>query len=145
MKRQVGIWMNSDKAVLINLRDGKEEQVQTIESDIEAHPHNPGENKQSARAGTILLDVDKKQTHRKNHQMHEYFEKIMHSIASDTSDIYIFGPANTKKHFEKELKKHSTYSSKKLEVESADKMTHPQMIAKVKQHFTHNGNGKHKS
>jgi len=143
MKRQVGIWMNTDKAVLVNLLDGKEENVQTIESEIEARPHNPGDNKPGARAGTILLDVDKKKTHRKNHQMHEYFEKVMDSIKSEANEIYIFGPANTKKHFEKEVRKSSKLNPEKLEVESADKMTQPQLIAKVKDHFVHNGNGKH--
>ncbi len=143
MKRQVGIWMNTDKAVLVNLLDGKEENVQTIESDIEARPHNPGDNKPGARSGTILLDVDKKKTHRKNHQMHEYFEKVMDSISPDTDEIYLFGPANTKKHFEKELKKNSKINPQKLEVESADKMTQPQLIAQVKNHFIYNGNGKH--
>ena len=143
MKRQVGIWMNTDKAVLVDLLDGKEENVQTIKSEIEARPHNPGDNKPAARAGTILLDVDKKKTHRKNHQMHEYFEKVMDSIKSEANEIYIFGPANTKKHFEKEVRKSSKLNPQKLEVESADKMTQPQLIAKVKDHFVHNGNGKH--
>lgn len=142
MKRQVGIWMNTDKAVLVSLLNGKEEKVQTIESDVESRAHNPREEKPGSRTGTVLMDVDKKMTQRKNHQMHDYFEKVMNSITSEAGEIYLFGPANTKKHFEKELKKHPGYSSKKLEVESADKMTQPQMIARVKHHFVHNGNHK---
>ena len=142
MKRQVGIWMNTDKAVLVSLLNGKEEKVQTIESEVEAHAHNPRESKPGAKTGAVLMDLDKKMTQRKNHQLHDYFEKVMHSINSDTGEIFIFGPANTKKHFEKELKKHSQFSSKKLEIESADRMTQPQMIAKIKKHFTNNG---HKS
>ena len=142
MKKQVGIWMNTDKAVLVSLLNGKEENIQTIESEIESRSHNPREMKPGSRTGTVLMDVDKKMTQRKNHQMHEYFEKVMHSIASDTGEIYIFGPANTKKHFEKELKKHAQFNALKLEIESADKMTQPQMVAKIKQHFVHNGSHK---
>jgi hypothetical protein len=140
MKKQVGIWINTDKAVLVSLLNGKEEKVQTIESDIESRPHNPREMKPSSRTGTVLLDMNKKMTLRKNQQMHQYFERILHSITSDTGEIYIFGPANTKKHFKKELKKHPLHCSKKLEIEPADKMTQPQMIAKIKKHFVqHNG------
>ncbi len=142
MKKQVGIWMNTDKAVLVSLLNGKEENIQTIESEIESRSHNPREMKPGSRTGTVLMDVDKKMTQRKNHQMHEYFEKVMHSIASDTGEIYIFGPANTKKHFEKELKKHAQFNALKLEIESADKMTQPQMVAKIKQHFVPNGSHK---
>jgi len=140
MKKQVGIWMNTDKAVLVSLLNGKENEIQTIESAVESRSHNPREMKPGSRTGTVLMDVDKKMTQRKNHQMHNYFEKVMHSISSDTGEIYIFGPANAKKHFEKELKKHSQFNSLKLEIESADKMTQPQMVAKIKQHFERNGN-----
>jgi hypothetical protein len=142
MKRQVGIWMNTDKAVLVSLMNGKEDGIQTIESDIESRSHNPREMKPGSRTGTVLIDIDKKMTQRKNHQMHNYFEKVMHSITSDTGEIYIFGPSNTKKHFEKELKKHSHFNSLKLEIESADKMTQPQMVARIKSHFIGNGNHK---
>jgi hypothetical protein len=142
MKKQVGIWMNTDKAVLVSLMNGKEEKIQTIESDVETRSHNPREMKPGSRTGSILIDVDKKMTQRKTHQLHNYFEKVIHSIASDTGEIFIFGPANTKKHFEKELKKHALFQTMKLELESADKMTQPQMIARIKNHFVKNGNHK---
>ncbi len=145
MKKQIGIWMNTDKAVLVKLLDGKEDTVQTIESNIESRPHNPREDKPGSKTGAVLLDLGKKMTHRKNHQMHDYFEKVMHSLNSDAGEIYLFGPSTTKKHFGKELKKHPEYSSKKVEVEPADKMTKPQMIAKVKKHFTNNENGNGKN
>ncbi|WP_234409097.1 hypothetical protein [Marinilabilia salmonicolor] len=99
MKKQVGIWMNTDKAVLVSLMNGKEEKIQTIESDVETRSHNPREMKPGSRTGSILMDVDKKMTQRKTHQLHDYFEKVIHSIASDTGEIFIFGPANTKKAF----------------------------------------------
>jgi hypothetical protein len=142
MKKQVGIWMNTDKAVLVNLLDGKEDKVQTIESEVESRPHNPRDEKPGAKTGSVLLDMDKKMTQRKIHQLHEYFEKVIHCITSDTGEIFLFGPANTKKHFEKELKKHPVYHDRKLDIEAADKMTQPQMIAKVKKHFLYNGNPK---
>ncbi len=140
MKRQIGIWMNTDKAVLVSLLNGKEDYIQTIESEVESRPHNPRDVKPGAKTGAVLDDVDKKMTQRKNHQMHQYFEKIISSLTPDAGEIFLFGPSNTKKHFEKELKKHPGYASKKLEVEPADKMTRPQMIAKVKKHFDSNGN-----
>jgi len=142
MKKQVGIWMNTDKAVLVSFLNGKEEEIQTIESEVESRPHNPRHEKPGSRTGTVLMDMDKKMTQRKNHQLHDYFERIMHLITSDTGEIFVFGPATTKKHFEKELKKHPEYSEKKLEVETADKMTEPQMIAKIKQHFFQNTNSR---
>ncbi|MGQ1889793.1 hypothetical protein ACT29H_05065 [Thermophagus sp. OGC60D27] len=139
MKRQVGIWMDTNKAVMVSLSDGKEEKILTIESDVELRSHNPREAKPGSRTGTVLVDVNKKMTQRKNQQLREYYEKVLQSINPDTTEIFIFGPSNTKKHFEKELKKHSLFCSVKLVTETADKMTQRQMIAKIKKHFQHNG------
>ncbi len=135
MKKQIGIWLNTDKAVLVSLLNGKQEEIQTIESDVESRTRFPGETKPNSGSGTILPSLEKRTTNRKKQQMHEYFDRILQHISHDTGEIYLFGPAETKVHFEKTLKKHPEYASKKMEIDSADKMSRAQMIAHVKKHF----------
>ncbi len=135
MKKQIGIWLNTDKAILVSLLNGKQNEIQTIESDVESRTRFPGETKPNSGSGTILPSLEKRTINRKKQQMHEYFDRILQHISRDTGEIYLFGPAETKVHFEKALKKHPNYASKKLELNSADKMSRAQMIAHVKQHF----------
>ncbi len=136
MKKQIGIWLNTEKAVLVSLLNGKQEEIQTIESKVESRPRYPGETKPNSGAGTILSGLDRKVTNRKKQQMHDYFENIMHAITDDAGEIYIFGPSSAKIHFEKELKRHPYFASKHMELDKADKMTTAQMIARVKKHFS---------
>ncbi len=133
MKRQIGIWLNSTKAVLVNLTDG-EESVKTIDSEIESRNRFPGEGKSYSRLGSMQVNPSKRLTNRKKHQLHHYFDEIIDNIG-DASNVFIFGPSKTKNLFEKELKKHHLFSHKPIETESSDRLTQKQLVAKVKDHF----------
>jgi len=133
MKKQIGIWLNTDKAVLVSLADGNES-IHTIESQIESRERFPGEGKNYSRLGSMLVNPSKKITEKRKHQLHHYFDEILHNL-EDASSIYLFGPSKTKKLFEKEMKEHHGFDQKVIEVENADKMTTNQLIAKVKDHF----------
>lgn len=133
MERQIGIWLNSTKAIMVNLNDGKES-IKTIDSDIESRTRYPGEGKNYSRLGSMQVNPSKRLTNRKKHQMHHYFNEIIQNIG-DASNVFIFGPSQTKDLFEKELKKHHLFDHKQIEIESSDRLTHNQLIAKVKDHF----------
>lgn len=135
MKREIGIWLNSTKAILVDLNNGNQS-VKTIESDIESRTRFPGEGKDFSRLGSMQVNPSKKQTNRKKHQLHHYFEEIIHNL-EDASNIFIFGPSQTKNLFEKELKKHHNFHNKLIDIENSDKLTQKQLIAKVKDHFEH--------
>lgn len=142
MKKEIGIWINSDKAVLISLNDGQNEQIITLESQIETRTRIPGEGKPFSRLGNILAETSSRLTHRRKQQMHQYFNKIIHSIDDEATALYLFGPSKAKIEFEKELKRVPLFAQKPVSVEPADKMTERQMIARVKSHFDKN-NTKH--
>lgn len=140
MKKQVGIWLDTDKAVLVSLLNGNEE-VKTIKSQIDTRLRFPGERKPGARLGTMAADPTTKITNRKKQLLHHYFNDIIHSV-SDATGILVFGPSKAKIELEKQLKKHHGFDHAHLDVESADKMTTRQLIAHVKKHFKINGNVK---
>jgi hypothetical protein len=135
MKKEIGIWLNTDKAVLISLKDGQNESVVTFESEIETRTRIPGEGKPFSRLGNILAETSSRITNRRKQQMHQYFNKIIHSLDDETKALYLFGPSNAKIQLEKELKKNPIFLHKPVIIESADKMTERQMIAQVKSHF----------
>ena len=133
MEKKVGIWLNTDKALLISLLPDSEN-ITTIESMIDTRTRFPGEGKAYHRLGAMFVNPSKKNTNRKKHQMHSYLDSIIKSI-QNASDILIFGPATAKLELEKEIKKLHQFDSKRISVVSADKMTQRQTIAFVKNHF----------
>ena len=133
MEKKVGIWLDTDKAILISLLpDG--ENITTIESMIDTRTRFPGEGKAYHRLGSMFVNPSKRNTNRKKHQMHHYLGTIIKSV-QDASDILIFGPSTTKIELEKEIKKLHDFNDKKISVVSADKMTQKQTIAFVKNHY----------
>jgi hypothetical protein len=141
MRKEIGIWLDTNKAVLVSLLNGKNENISILESEVESRTRFPGEKKPS-RVGSLLTNAENKITNRKKQQKHQYFNEIMKTIDQDTQALYLFGPSKTKIELEKELRKHQPFTHKPLVVESADKMTEKQMIAHVKSFF---GKNNHKN
>lgn len=135
MRKEIGIWLNTSKAVLVSLDNGKNENIRILESGIESRTRFPGERKPFSRLGSLLTNTSSKITNRRKQQMHQYLSKIIHEIDPDTATFYLFGPATAKIELDKELKKHQNFAQKPVIVESADKMTERQLIAHVKLFF----------
>lgn len=133
MKRQIGIWLNASKAVMVDLTDGAET-VRTFESEVESRNRFPGEGRNYSGTGAKPTNPDQRMANRKKHQLNHFFEDIKSSIG-DSKFIYLLGPSNTKKMLEKELKKHHTFDAARIDLENADKLTQNQLVAKVKEHF----------
>ncbi|MCW0483777.1 hypothetical protein [Gaoshiqia sediminis] len=133
MEKEMGVWLDSEKAFLISFNDGGES-IQKIESEVEHRVRFPGEKKEFHRLGGIVANTDKVQTERKKHQLSEYFNRVIHDI-KDADKIFLFGPSVTKEWLEKEIKKDHQLSSKLIGIENADVITERQMIARTKEFF----------
>ena len=74
--------------------------------------------------------------------LNTYYEKVI-SCLRDAESIFLFGPGEAKGELEKRIEK-DNLGDHIVGVETADKMTDPQIVAKVKEHFLHRraaGNG----
>ena len=108
MRKEIGIWLDTNKAVLVSLLDGKNENVSILESEVESRTRFPGEKKPS-RIGSLLTNAENKILNRKKQQKHQYFNEIIKTIDDDTQALYLFGPSKTKIELEKELRKHQQF------------------------------------
>lgn len=134
MEKNVGIWLDSEKAYIISLIDGREK-LEKIESNVESRVRYKGEKKSFSRIGGQLVNPQKKKTKRKKQQLQSYFQNILNKT-NDARNIYIFGPAEAKIGLTKEYKKHKRLQNKVLKVEISDNLTKNQMIAQVREVFT---------
>ena len=133
MGKQVGIWLDSEKAYIITLTNGYTA-LEKINSPVETRIRIEGERKSYSRLGGMFVNPQKKKTKRQKQQRKEYFRSII-SKAKDAEGIYIFGPSKTPKGLYKEFQQDKHLASRIYGVEACDKLTRNQMVARVKKVF----------
>lgn len=134
MKKQTGIWIDSRKAIIVTLNNGKET-VTEIESDLENRIYHDKEGDKGSFIGHQHIDSQNTFDERRKHEINNYFKEIIAKI-NDTDELYIFGPAETKTKLEHKINiEKSTLPSKLKLVETSDSMTTNQIVAKVKKFY----------
>ena len=133
MNRNVGVWIDHRKAVIVRLTDDAEE-IHAIESGMEKHVRYAG--------GT----PEDQQEHRFTNHLNEYYAKVIAAL-HDADSIFILGPGEAKGEFEKRLRAES-FGARIAGIETLDKMPYDQIAAKVREYFLHSAeqiqqNGKH--
>lgn len=134
MKKNIGVWLDTEKAYIITLENGNS-QIETIESEVETRVRFKGETKAYSRMGNQFINPAKRTTHRRRHQFKQYFENISSKL-ENAEEIYLFGPAETKVHLAKHINKNTNLNDRVRKIESEDNMTENQMIARVKEIFS---------
>jgi len=133
MKKQTGIWLDKEKAIIITL-DGDKHKITTINSDIITKERFDGEKKKFGRFGSQFLNQEKKVERRLKKQTSTYFKNILGEIIN-VDEIVLFGPANLKNELEKLISDDTVMASKLKAVKTADIMTENQMVAWVKKFY----------
>jgi hypothetical protein len=121
MKRTVGLWIDHKKAVIVFLA-GKEEETKLISSNIEKHHRQSG----------VATPADIRQRESTEH-LNVYYDEVV-SCIHEAESILIFGPGEAKGELKKRLEKNNL-GGHIVGIEPADKMTDPQIVAKVRGQF----------
>ncbi|MBK8845893.1 MAG: hypothetical protein IPO27_04670 [Bacteroidetes bacterium] len=133
MEKQTGIWIDSSKAIIVKLLDGKESTIE-IQSEIENRVHHLGEGDKGTFTGIRHSNNEKKFDERKQHQINSFLKNVIEQIKSD-NELYIFGPAEIKLKLKTLIEEDKHLLSKLKSVETADSMTNNQVVARVKDFF----------
>jgi len=124
MKREVGLWIDHRKAVIVSVTD-KGEETSLIESDMEKHVRHSGAAQEDS--------AEDQRDDRFTGHLNQYYDHVISRIR-DAESILIFGPGEAKVELEKRLERESL-SGRVVGVETVDKMTDRQIAARVRQHF----------
>jgi len=122
MKRQVGLWIDHRKAVIVHIKDGEEE-LKKITSNMEKHDSSTGDD----GSGEDVRD------RKFGNQLNSYYDEVIAYIR-DADSIQIFGPGEAKGELEKRIKREGL-KAQILPIETVDKMTDRQISAKVRERF----------
>ena len=131
--KNIGIWLDKEKAYIIRLVNGKED-IEMIISEVENfRPH--GGSGTRFKGGPQDVVQDSRYLEREKHQLRAYFKDIIAQL-KQADAIVIFGPAETKDKLVKELRSNYKELSAKIKaVNTSDSMTENQLKALVRDSF----------
>lgn len=131
--KNIGIWIDKDKAFIVTLEKGKETSVY-IPSNIE-HFKIHGGSGTRLKGGPQDVVQDSKYLEREKHQLRNFFREVI-SLIKDADALAIFGPAGTNEKLKKELAAHFRDLNRKVVmVKKEDSMTENQMRALVRDFY----------
>jgi len=125
MKKRVGVWIDHRKAVVVALTEGGEDITQ-ITSGMEKHVRFASGSSEDGSTE----DIRERQF---AGHLAGYYENVAANIR-DAESIFLFGPGEAKGELEK-LLKNKGLGKCIAGLETADKMTDPQIAEKVRRHF----------
>jgi hypothetical protein len=128
----VGIWIDHRRAVIIELT-GDGESIKTIQSNVEKHPERGGDSPLKGSYEARQVPADDSRQRGLTGELNRYYDTVIQALP-DHDGILLFGPGEAKGEFHTRLSKIKPRAQVSA-VETEDKMTEPQMVAKVRAHF----------
>jgi hypothetical protein len=132
MKKEVGLWIDHKRAVIVINLD-QEEEIKRINSNMEKHVRYSGASHAGGASESHNDATEDGRDRRFDDQLNRYYDEII-SYLRDATSILILGPGEAKVELQKRLEAHGL-SDRIAAVKTADKMTDDQIAAEVRQHF----------
>ena len=132
MKKEVGLWVDHRKAVIVTIKNGvavTRELVSNMEKNVRISGSSDG-NLADNSGGLNAEDV---RDQKFGDHLNQYYDGII-SMIRDAESIWIFGPGEAKAELENRLKK-AELGARIVGIYPVDKMTTPQIIARVHSHY----------
>ena len=124
MSHNAGIWIDHKRAVIVSVSEGRVAS-EALESDVEAHPRYSGRQDGGG---------EKKYEERHGQRLDRYYDEVI-SRLGHLDGLLIFGPGEANLELKERLSRSKAPSARTLAIETADELTDPQIVAKVKEHF----------
>jgi hypothetical protein len=132
MKRQVGLWIDQRKTVIVTLVNDTET-TQQIRSNVEKHVRfSVGSHSKAAFPAQTVTAADLRDRQFMDH-LGRYYEGVIMSIR-DADTIWIFGPGEAKTELGNRLKQ--AHLGERIDgIDTSGQMTDRQVTLKVHQHY----------
>lgn len=125
MKKEIGLWIDHRKAVIVIVTD-KGEETKIIESNMQKRVRFSGGSSEHGQAE----DVRDRQF---NNHMNIYYDDVI-AFIGDAKSVLIFGPGEAKGELKKRIEREEL-KERIVDIETVDKMTDRQIKARVRDHF----------
>jgi hypothetical protein len=132
MKTKVGLWIDHKQAIIVAVTDKGEETEPIVLKSEEQHRRSGDPHLNGSHEPHQVTADDIRQRVFTEH-LNIYYDAVITAIG-DAESILIFGPGEAKGELKKRLERNNL-CGRIAAVEAADKMTTPQIAAKVRKHF----------
>jgi hypothetical protein len=133
MNDKVGIWIDHSKAVMVFVSAGQVT-TKTVASDVGPHARYSGRAGYPTADGPQEGGGEKKYEERYGQHLDRYYDDVISQLGQPES-LLIFGPGEAKLQLRERLSRSKSLSERVEEVETTDKLTDAQIVAKVSEHF----------
>jgi len=132
MNDHAGVWIDHRKAVIVGLTpDG--EVTTVILSRVEKHPERAGDSPMKGAYEARQVPADDSRQRALTGELNIYYDAVIAGLRNYGS-LLLLGPGEAKTELQSRLIK-SKLGARVVAVETADKMTDRQIVAKVRAHF----------
>lgn len=134
-KKQTGVWIDTSKAVIVTLFDGRENMTE-IQSGIENEVYHDDEGYKGTFSGKHHSNSETKFDERKKNQFDHFLKDVLSQV-KESDELYIFGPSEARTKLEQKIHDDKAMSVVKLRsVQAATSyMTPNQIMANVKDFY----------
>ena len=132
MKREVGLWIDHHKTVLV-MMENKKEETREILSNVEKYVKLSGALPAKKLNLSEMSTAEDVGDRRYGNHLNGYYDEIV-SLLRNADSIWIFGPGEAKGELKKRLEREDL-AGRIVSFDTADSMTDRQIAAKVRQHF----------
>jgi hypothetical protein len=132
MKREVGLWIDHRKAVVMTIEDGIEE-TQEIQSDLVKRVRFSGKTQSKDSVQPVASTAEDIRDRQFDNHLDNFYDGII-AMINTADSIWIFGPGEAKGELERRIQ-HAGLGDRVVGVETVDKMTNNQIEAKIRDHY----------
>jgi hypothetical protein len=132
MTTKAGIWIDHRKAVIVTLSP-EGDHTTLIDSNVEKHLERGGDSPLKGRYEARQVPADDSRQRALTGELNIYYDAVI-AVIRDYGSLLIFGPGEAKVELHKRLLK-MKLGARVAAVETEDKMTDRQVMAKLRTHF----------
>lgn len=132
MKRKIGLWIDHRKAVVVTVT-GRDVKQSLVISNLERHLCRSGDRPLKGPYQVEQVPAQDRQKRAYQAHLNTYYDTVITGIR-DAASVLILGPGPAKTELIKRLQRNGLKGSGVV-LETTDKMTDRQIVAKVRNHF----------
>jgi hypothetical protein len=132
MNSNAGVWIDHSQSVVVTLT-ANGEHIAHIASHVEKHPERGGDSPLKGSYEARQVPADDSRQRALTGELNLYYDSVIAALR-DCESVLLFGPGEAKGELHKRLLRRK-HGPRVAAVTTEDKMTDPQIIAKVRAHF----------
>jgi hypothetical protein len=132
MTEHAGIWIDHRKAIIVELTS-EGETIRTVQSQVEKHPERGGDSPMKGSYEARQVPADDSRQRALTGDLNHYYDAVISALPRDVI-LLVMGPGEAKGEFHQRLGKKMP-ATQVSAVQTADKMSDKEVIAKVRAHF----------